>query len=70
MVHIYVRPKQSATRQVIDLLGDGKPFVFRLKPRQLVWCSCCKRKRIAKNCYAQVYYDLTRYSCKEGKGCK
>lgn len=69
MVHIYVTKKQPATRQRIALL-PGKPFIFRLKPRQLVWCSCCKKKRIADNCYAQVYYDLTRYSCREGKGCK
>lgn len=68
MIHVYVRPKQPAIRQRIDI--TGRPFIFRLRPRQLVWCSCCKKKRMAANCYAQVYYDLTRYSCIEGKGCK
>lgn len=69
IVHVHTAQFQPATRQVIGGLSI-KPFVLRVKPRSLVWCSCCERKRIAANARAQVYYDMTRYSCAPGKGCK
>ncbi len=68
-VHVFAARSQPATRQVIDGIG-AKPIVVHMKPRELVWCACCERKRIAANACVQIYYDMTRYSCAPGKGCR
>jgi hypothetical protein len=65
-LHIYTAGWQPATRyRVADM-----PGYFNHGPRTLVWCSCCKRKRIAKHVEVQVYYDMTRARCVSGKGCR
>lgn len=65
-LHIYAERLQPATRY-LDLHFN---LVIRGLPRRHVWCSCCKRKRQARNAVVQVYYDATVFWCAEGKGCK
>lgn len=48
-IHIYRARDQPATRQVIGMLGDGKTWIFRLRPHQRVQCFTCRRLRLAKN---------------------
>ncbi len=67
-LHIFTARDQPATKLRFWLAG--KMRTFKYPPRSLVWCRCCKRKRIAANCVAQVYYDMTNYRCATGKGCK
>lgn len=67
-VHIYRAADQPATRWV-DYNLD-KPHVFKLKPQALVWCGCCYKQRMAKNCIVHQYYDCTLFWCAQGKGCK
>jgi hypothetical protein len=68
-IHIYRARDQPATRQVIEL-GDGRPWIFRLRPHQRVQCFTCRRLRLAKNAIAHVYYDGTYYFCRDREDCK
>jgi hypothetical protein len=72
-LHIYTAPFQPATRWVewIDIDGkSAKKFIHRLPDNKLLWCGHCRRRRPAKNCVAQVYYDCINVWCATGKGCK
>ena len=40
------------------------------KPRSLAYARCCKRRRQARNCVVQYYYDGVYVWCAPGKGCK
>lgn len=75
-VHIYRAKGQPATRHWIDLstIVGGKVkrrgFWSKHKPRELLPAMCCRRKRIAANLVAHVYYDGTWFYCRDGKGCR
>lgn len=81
-MHIFAEGLQPATRHVVDL-GTFKVIedlairtyipdrrVFRIKPAARVWVSCCRRRRVARNCVTQVYYDMQVFWCRQGRGCK
>jgi hypothetical protein len=69
-LHIYRSPGQSLIKE------QRCPWIMRgikipaLKPNRLVWSRCCEKKRPAKNCYVQHYYDGSNIFCSPGKGCK
>ena len=67
-VHIYTAELQPATR-FCDR-STGEDHWIEVAPRQLVYTSCCKRRRWAQNANVQVYYDCLIVSCKPGHGCK
>jgi hypothetical protein len=67
-VHIYTTNEQPATRYV-DSNGPT-PYTFTQPGNSLIWCRCCERRRPAKNCTVQCYYDATYFWCAPGKGCK
>ena len=65
-VHVYTCPQQPATRY-------RDPFLKRIVTRRataVVPTSCCRRRRVARNCTTQVYYDAQPFWCSAGKGCK
>ena len=68
MLHIYTEKLQPATRWT-DTHGQ-KPVVFRWPANRLLWCNCCRKKRPAKNCVVQSFYDGLYVWCAAGKGCK
>jgi len=72
-VHVYTRGHQAATRHRFYLdMPDGtvKTFTTRINPRATVPTSCCRKRRWAKHCTVQVYYDMTPFWCRVGRGCK
>lgn len=69
-VHIFRAGEQEATRFKVYLDFDKSPHIVRRKPRSLIFARCCRKKRWAKNCVVQVYYDDVYTFCKKGKGCK
>lgn len=67
-VHIYTRPQQPATLFHSYLLT--KRHTTRINPRATVPTSCCRKRRWAKYCTVQVFYDMVPFWCRPGKGCK
>jgi hypothetical protein len=65
-VHVYTASWQPATRHRVPGMRGWSKF----PPHSLVWCSCCKQRRISKHVEVQVYYDMTRARCITGKGCR
>lgn len=69
-LHIYRSPGQSLIKE------QRCPWIIRgfklpaLKPNELVWAQCCDKRRPAKNCYVQHYYDGSYIWCLPEKGCK
>jgi len=63
-LHVYVNPRQPLTKYVDH--NFPKPQTFRTNPRKKFSCMVCGRRRWAKNLVVQVYYDMTRITCKEG----
>ena len=68
MIHVHRAADQPATRYHVDL-GDRSITITNPKNRAL-YASCCGFGRCARNLTVQVYYDLHRYSCVAGKGCR
>lgn len=66
--HVFTERLQPATRW-IDYHWR-KPVITQCPGNLLLWCECCKRRRPAKNCMVQSYYDCLRFWCAAGKGCK
>jgi hypothetical protein len=69
-VHIYTTGFQPATNYRDASNPDHRPIRFRNGRRKLIQCSVCYRMRQARNLVVQVYYDMHRFVCKNGKGCK
>ena len=67
-VHIYTAPLQPATGWIDTHSGEPRQMGF--EPEQLIYPDCCNRKRPAKDCVVQSYYDHLAAWCAEGKGCK
>ena len=67
-IHVFSEGAQPATR-FVDKHGP-KPVVVRFKPRQLLYCDLCNKRRRAANLEVRVYYDMTQATCVKGKGCK
>jgi len=42
----------------------GTPMVFRTKPRSIVTCSSCGRRRRAAHLVIQVFYDIVVVTCR------
>lgn len=68
MIHIYTESRQPATCWTDS--HSGKDRVIRLPANRLLYVRCCGRRRPAKNCVVQVYYDGLYIWCAAGKGCK
>lgn len=68
MLHIYTANGQPATNY-IDRCGEVE-FNSGFKPEAKTYTECCGKKRLAKNCVVQCYYDGLRVWCAEGHGCK
>lgn len=69
-LHIYRSPGQPLTKpQRCPWIMERMVFPA-LKPNRLVWTSCCRKQRPAKNCRVQHYYDGSYVWCDDGKGCK
>jgi hypothetical protein len=80
-LHLYTRPHQPATRFVDTLwfpawegpFGPGwqsKRLWTRYAPQQLVPTTCCRKRRWAKHCTVQVFYDQVPFYCRPGHGCR
>lgn len=69
-VHIYRADDQPATRFRMDVSSNTKPHIMRFPKRKLLWCRTCRKRRIAANLIAHVYYDDILFFCKHGFGCK
>lgn len=67
-VHIYTAKAQPAT-SFKDYTFDP-PTELGYKKHFLLWAECCGRRRLAKNMVVQCYYDVRRFWCASGKGCK
>lgn len=50
--------------------SEMKPATSFWEPEVLIYPDCCKKKRPAKDCTFQEYYDGTYVWCAPGKGCK
>ena len=68
MNNLYTAPLQPATCWT-DNTGY-RPTTFRWPANRLLWCQCCKKRRPAKNCVVQSFYDATDIWCAPNKGCK
>jgi len=68
-LHIYRAKDQPATRYVVDY-DPIKPFTIRNPKRRTLRAHCCRKRRIAANLIARVYYDGTYFFCRKGKGCR
>ncbi len=68
-LHIHRARAQPATRYRIALL-DNMSITIRHRRRCQLYADCCRSKRIAANLTVQVYYDMLRFSCRSGTGCK
>lgn len=68
MLHIYTASIQPATSYVDDCGG----VIFRggFLPEKKIYARCCGKKRSAKNCVVQCFYDGMNIWCAEGSGCK
>ncbi|HEY6965840.1 MAG TPA: hypothetical protein VI229_00100 [Burkholderiales bacterium] len=69
-LHIYRASDQPATRYVVDVSEGIKPFTIRNSPKRCLYAMCCRRRRVAANLIAHVYYDATMFFCRQDKGCK
>ena len=63
-VHVFTERDQAATDYLDCNLEP--PMRFTHSPRQRLWCWTCHRERWAKNMIVHVYYDSTRFFCREG----
>ena len=68
MLHIYTAKKQPAT-DYLDQCGEVE-FRGGWKPEEMIRAQCCWKKRPAKNCVVQCFYDGLYVWCAEGYGCK
>ena len=69
-VHLYTAPAQPATKFRDTHTVSGRALVFTTPRYRLLWTSCCRKRRPAKNLLVHVYYDEMRYVCRPGKGCR
>lgn len=71
-LHIHTAPSQPATRFVDWSVSDilGRKVTMQYRRRRQFWAGCCRKRRWAAYLNVQVYYDMTRFTCKPGKGCK
>jgi hypothetical protein len=67
-LHVYTARVQRATHYIDDVLPNVR-FRVRHKPRELLWCQKCRKRRWAKYLTVQVYYDATFFWCADGHGC-
>ena len=67
-LHVYSAHAQPATHFVIPM--DKRNMHVRHAKRSTAYCSQCGRKRWACYLTVQVYYDLIRYTCRKGRGCR
>lgn len=67
-LHVFTEPPQPATFWITD--NSPRRATYRWPGNRLLWCGCCNRRRPAKNCIVQSYYDCVRIWCAAGKGCK
>lgn len=67
-VHIYTTNKQPAT-DYIDQCGEVD-FRGGFAPEKRIYTDCCGKKRKAKYCIVQCYYDGLNVWCADGRGCK
>ena len=67
-MHIFSAELQPATG-FFDQCGEVE-FRGGWGPGEMIRCGCCGKKRLAKNCVVQCYYDGLRIWCADGHGCK
>ncbi|MCR4319730.1 MAG: hypothetical protein NUV74_05265 [Candidatus Brocadiaceae bacterium] len=68
MLHIYTANMQPAT-DYLDWCGEVE-FRGGFEPEKRIYTDCCGKKRKAKDCVVQCYYDGLGVWCAEGRGCK
>lgn len=68
MLHIYTARFQPATCYTFDL--DGEQVQLGFEPDAMIYTDCCRKKRPAKDCVVQCYYDHTAVWCAQDSGCK
>ena len=68
MVHIYTETMQPATGWVDT--HSGEPMQMGWPPEKLIYAHCCGKKRLAKDCVVQCYYDCLSIWCAPDRGCK
>lgn len=68
MLHIYTERMQPATGWIDT--HSGEPMHMGFEPDRLIYTDCCGKKRPAKDCVVQCYYDGLSIYCAPEKGCK
>jgi len=68
MTHIYTAALQPATGW-IDRCGETE-LRGGFGVGEMIWCDCCRQKRVAEDCVVQCYYDGLSVWCADGNGCK
>lgn len=68
LVHIYTAKIQPATNWTDN--NGLQPFTVQWSANRLLWCLCCDKRRPAKNCVVQSFYDTLYIWCASDKGCK
>lgn len=71
-VHLFTAASQPATRFTNPHLSEpGKRRRFyQFNRRAQLWCWRCDKRRWAANLVVHVYYDSTRFYCRDGRGCR
>ena len=67
-VHVYTAEMQPATGWIDT--HSSEPIQMGYAPEDLVWACCCNKRRPAKDCTVQSFYDGLRIWCAPEKGCK
>ncbi len=67
-LHIYTERLQPATGW--KNTHSGEPIQMGFEPENLIYSHCCGKKRPAKDCVVQCFYDELRIWCAPDRGCK
>lgn len=67
MLHIYTETIQPATSWIDT--NSSKPIKMGFEPERLIYTECCRKRRPAKDCLVQSYYDGLSIWCAPEKGC-
>lgn len=68
-LHIYRAGRQPATKYVVDVSTEIKPFTISHHDRDQLYAMCCRKRRWTKYLTVQVYYDVIYFWCIAGRGC-
>lgn len=70
--NVFTASTQPATEYVVtlDVAGRTESTTIRNPKNRAIHADCCGFRRCARNLLVQVYYDMHRFTCVPGKGCR